>query len=224
MAFSPQEVAAYKELFDSVDDNGSGELDRDEVWALLRQTGEEVEEEKVEEIMRRVDTSGDGTIDFDEFLHFLEVLKHEGTEAGSECAGLGALRSFARALNTKQEEARLHQLEREELLNSRRRRAEIARLQEEAEAARLAALRDSHASDERARRERFAADQEAARRAFEAAQEEMHKQAEEDDAHRAEARARHLKVSRARVRHLFHVRMCMLRLILAGGAAVSPVG
>ena len=54
-------------IFDELDEDGSGALDRDEVRSLVTQLGMDASEKDVDAAMAVMDTDGNGTVDFDEF-------------------------------------------------------------------------------------------------------------------------------------------------------------
>mmetsp|Transcript_12602 Transcript_12602/g.25113 ORF Transcript_12602/g.25113 Transcript_12602/m.25113 type:complete len:698 (-) Transcript_12602:111-2204(-) len=56
-----------REKFDSIDEDGSGELDEEEMRALFESMGRTVSKRVIFNIMRLSDTDGNGTIDFGEF-------------------------------------------------------------------------------------------------------------------------------------------------------------
>ncbi|EKX32482.1 hypothetical protein GUITHDRAFT_39668, partial [Guillardia theta CCMP2712] len=57
------------QLFCSLDADGGGQLELQELQQLFDSMGIKMEEEKLKEMFAEVDESGDGSIDFDEFLH-----------------------------------------------------------------------------------------------------------------------------------------------------------
>ena len=54
-------------IFDELDEDSSGALDRDEVRSLVTQLGMDASEQDVDAAMAAMDADGDGTVDFDEF-------------------------------------------------------------------------------------------------------------------------------------------------------------
>ncbi|MCQ2821241.1 MAG: protein kinase [archaeon] len=68
---SKEEKKDLAELFKSWDLNGDGVLNRDEIMRGYKNTyGNTVKEEEIDEMIRSVDTDGNGTIDYNEFLNF----------------------------------------------------------------------------------------------------------------------------------------------------------
>ena len=59
------------EIFNQYDDDGSGELDGDEFRAMMAHIGEDLSEEKIENLLAALDPSGDGAVDFEEFKQFI---------------------------------------------------------------------------------------------------------------------------------------------------------
>lgn len=56
-----------REKFEAIDEDGSGELEEDEMRALFESMGRPVSKRIIANIMRLSDEDGNGTIDFDEF-------------------------------------------------------------------------------------------------------------------------------------------------------------
>ena len=59
--------AFLREKFDAIDEDGSGELEEDEMRALFESMGRPVSKRIIANIMRLSDEDGNGTIDFGEF-------------------------------------------------------------------------------------------------------------------------------------------------------------
>eukprot|EP01043_Picozoa_sp_COSAG02_P003204 COSAG02_NODE_76_length_41115_cov_60.967817_31_plen_700_part_00 len=56
-----------RRIFDKLDEDASGELDRDEVRSLVTQLGMDASEKDVDKAMATMDADGGGTVDFEEF-------------------------------------------------------------------------------------------------------------------------------------------------------------
>lgn len=54
-------------LFNEIDDDGSGDLDRDEFAQLSKDMGADLTSAELDEAIREIDTDGDGLVDFEEF-------------------------------------------------------------------------------------------------------------------------------------------------------------
>jgi len=67
LGISPSEVREMRDVFNVIDKDGSGEVDFDEMQALLKLVGMDASEATVKVIMAEVDKDGGGTIDFGEF-------------------------------------------------------------------------------------------------------------------------------------------------------------
>ncbi|XP_045181596.1 uncharacterized protein LOC123540559 [Mercenaria mercenaria] len=59
-----KDIAAAFRVFDK---DNSGTITADEIRAVLRMSGEEVDEAEIEEMLRMVDIDGDGNISYEEF-------------------------------------------------------------------------------------------------------------------------------------------------------------
>jgi Ca2+-binding EF-hand superfamily protein len=60
-------LTLLKNIWERVDEDGSGNLDKDELGKVLLQMGKVPAPEELDEMMAEIDFSGDGQIDFDEF-------------------------------------------------------------------------------------------------------------------------------------------------------------
>ena len=56
-----------KKRFEMFDKDGDGRITADEVRAILKQLGDELCDDEVDDVIREADTDGDGTISFEEF-------------------------------------------------------------------------------------------------------------------------------------------------------------
>lgn len=54
-------------IFDAVDEDGSGLLDREEMGLLLRQMGKNLTTEQLDDAMDEMDEDGSNGVDFEEF-------------------------------------------------------------------------------------------------------------------------------------------------------------
>jgi|EP00672_Neobodo_designis_P025063 calmodulin len=65
---SDEERAEFKEIFDLVDEDKSGEISKNELKKLMETLRLHPTEEELTAMMREVDADGSGDIDFDEFV------------------------------------------------------------------------------------------------------------------------------------------------------------
>ncbi|KAK8112848.1 hypothetical protein PG984_013374 [Apiospora sp. TS-2023a] len=66
---SPEEIAVFKELFDSYDDDKGGNITVEEFAKVMSNSpGKQPTEAEVQQIIKEVDLDGDGTINFNEFI------------------------------------------------------------------------------------------------------------------------------------------------------------
>jgi hypothetical protein len=81
--------AQYQEIlsaFNVLDVDGSGALEEDEIRAALRLSGLGSTEEEMDELIQQIDQDKDGTINFEEFLHFSaeQLANPKSAQGGSE--------------------------------------------------------------------------------------------------------------------------------------------
>ena len=74
-----ENVEEAKALFQEIDEDGSGELDKEELTGLLQSLGLNLDEDRIDDIIRTYDLDGGGTIGIDEFLYFLKQQNKEAT-------------------------------------------------------------------------------------------------------------------------------------------------
>lgn len=63
--------AELREVFSTFDKSGEGVITRDELRAAMSLVGEKLTNDEVDDIIRLADVSGDGAIDYDEFIRFI---------------------------------------------------------------------------------------------------------------------------------------------------------
>lgn len=65
---SEEQIAEFKEAFSLFDKDGSGTVTTKELGTVMRSLGQNPTEAELQEMIKEVDASGKGTIDFPEFL------------------------------------------------------------------------------------------------------------------------------------------------------------
>ena len=65
---SQEQAAELKKAFEVMDTNKDGVVTRDELTTLLKNLGENVSDDVVDEMIKIADDNGDGKIQFDEFV------------------------------------------------------------------------------------------------------------------------------------------------------------
>jgi Ca2+-binding EF-hand superfamily protein len=89
---SDDQVKEFKELFDSLDQDGGGVIDVDELAELFASLGVKVSKDKVKEMFAEVDEDGSGEIDFEEFL---VLVAKQVAEDGKKDPYTEAMKAFA---------------------------------------------------------------------------------------------------------------------------------
>ena len=73
-------------LFQETDEDGSGELDKDEIENLLKKMGLDITQERLDEIFYLYDVDGGGTVELAEFLTFLRTQAVEAKARANDLA------------------------------------------------------------------------------------------------------------------------------------------
>eukprot|EP01043_Picozoa_sp_COSAG02_P028332 COSAG02_NODE_1713_length_11220_cov_4.344663_1_plen_677_part_00 len=90
-----------RRLFDKMDADSSGDLDREEVSTLAKTLGAELEDEaSIDAAMAAMDADGNGSVEFDEFRAWYRVFVVEQAEAAADGAESG-MRKFFSGLSPK---------------------------------------------------------------------------------------------------------------------------
>ena len=93
----PQEkLDEYKEAFDMFDKDHSGTISVDEIAKIMKNFGNPMSKDDIKEMIKDIDTSGDGELDFDEFVTLMqrqEVVEDDDDEV------LRAFQSFDKDQN-----------------------------------------------------------------------------------------------------------------------------
>ncbi|KAJ8527318.1 hypothetical protein ON010_g14946 [Phytophthora cinnamomi] len=71
LGYSAQELELAREQFANYDTDSSGSINATELHKLFTSLGEQLTLKNVRELIKAVDTDGNGEVDFDEFLHLL---------------------------------------------------------------------------------------------------------------------------------------------------------
>ena len=65
------QIAAFRQVFDTVDRDGGGSIDAEELFHSMRDVEPSLKLEEIKEILEELDQDGNGTIDFEEFLYMM---------------------------------------------------------------------------------------------------------------------------------------------------------
>lgn len=86
-------ISEYKEAFDMFDENRDGLISADEISKIMKNFGNPVSKKEVREMIKGCDTSGDGLLDFEEFVTFMQK-QIEVKEINDDDIVLNAFKSF----------------------------------------------------------------------------------------------------------------------------------
>ncbi|KAJ4762489.1 hypothetical protein LUZ62_072864 [Rhynchospora pubera] len=67
-----EQIADHREAFSLFDKDNDGFITKQELATVIRQLGQNPSDEDVQEMISEVDTDGNGTVDFSEFLSLME--------------------------------------------------------------------------------------------------------------------------------------------------------
>ena len=62
----------YREAFDMFDKDHSGSISVDEISKIMKNFGNPMSKDEIREMIKDIDTSGDGELDFDEFVTLMQ--------------------------------------------------------------------------------------------------------------------------------------------------------
>jgi len=68
---SEEQIADLKHAFDSLDKDRKGHISTGDLGSIMKSLGQELPEDELQEMIRSIDTDGNGEIDFDEFLELM---------------------------------------------------------------------------------------------------------------------------------------------------------
>ena len=63
--FTPQDLKALREQFNSVDSDGSGSIDAEEMGTICAELGEKLSKKQLRALIKEVDTNGNGTVEWE---------------------------------------------------------------------------------------------------------------------------------------------------------------
>ena len=65
----------YKDAFDMFDKDKSGDISAKELASLFRSLGHKMSDNEIKDMIDEIDTSGDGNISFEEFIHLMQKIE-----------------------------------------------------------------------------------------------------------------------------------------------------
>ena len=86
-------IAEYKEAFDMFDKEGKGTISATDITKIMKNFGNPVSKKEVEHMIAEIDTSGDGELDFEEFVTLMQK-QIQYLEESDEDLVLRAFKSF----------------------------------------------------------------------------------------------------------------------------------
>lgn len=78
---TPQRLKELKELFNEIDEDGSGSIDTQELIKLMQRAGHKVDEAEAKDMIDQFDEDGSGEI---EFIEFVDMMKQHEVEPVTE--------------------------------------------------------------------------------------------------------------------------------------------
>eukprot|EP01051_Picozoa_sp_SAG22_P003916 SAG22_NODE_200_length_15420_cov_4.424581_4_plen_2131_part_00 len=86
-----KETARVRKLFDEIDEDGSGELEFEEVRLLLGSIDDEIHDEEVQKVFTELDRDEDGIVTFSDFLDWWQTVRSD--REGNRWAGIVNVRN-----------------------------------------------------------------------------------------------------------------------------------
>ncbi|XP_076446312.1 calmodulin-alpha-like isoform X1 [Babylonia areolata] len=83
ITLADEQVAEFKEAFSLFDKDGDGTITTSELGTVMRSLGQNPTEAELQDMINEVDADGNGTIDFEEFLHMM-ARKMKDTDSEEE--------------------------------------------------------------------------------------------------------------------------------------------
>jgi calmodulin len=87
------QIAEYKEAFDMFDKDHKGTIGAVEISKIMKNFGNPMTKDEIDDMIKEFDTSGDGQLDFDEFVSLLQK-QTRMIEESEEDAVLRAFQAF----------------------------------------------------------------------------------------------------------------------------------
>ena len=88
-----EKIAEYKEAFDMFDKNKKGTISAADITKIMKNFGYPISRKEVESMIAQMDTSGNGELDFEEFVTFMQK-QTQIIEESDEDQVLKAFKSF----------------------------------------------------------------------------------------------------------------------------------
>ena len=89
---TPEEIQGYKEIFDLVDTDRGGSIEKAELSELMDTLGMDVGDDEIELMMTEIDEDGDGEIDFAEFVAVMSKKVADAFDEGKVMEAFESLR------------------------------------------------------------------------------------------------------------------------------------
>ena len=77
-------IAEYQEAFQLFDKDGGGTISANEIYKIMKSFGNTMPMEEINEIIALMDKSGDGELDFDEFVYVMQEIEVQEKEEEEE--------------------------------------------------------------------------------------------------------------------------------------------
>ncbi|PIA61539.1 hypothetical protein AQUCO_00300812v1 [Aquilegia coerulea] len=71
--FSEEQISEFKEAFAIFDKDGNGCITTKELGTVMKSLNQQTTEAELQQMINEVDTDGNGTIDFSEFLNLMAL-------------------------------------------------------------------------------------------------------------------------------------------------------
>ncbi|KAI8612208.1 calmodulin [Chytriomyces sp. MP71] len=79
---SEQQISEFQEAFQLFDQDGDGQISTTEIGTVIRSLGQNISQKELQELIKEVDASKKGSVDFGEFLTMMARKLKDGDNAG----------------------------------------------------------------------------------------------------------------------------------------------
>jgi Ca2+-binding EF-hand superfamily protein len=102
--FTPSDLRAFREQFDTCDADGSGSIDVEEMGSICRALGEDMTQKQVQALIDEVDANGNGLVEWEEYLEAMYKKRQNARARGAGMLEFASMRA-SQAREKKEQQA-----------------------------------------------------------------------------------------------------------------------